>query len=104
MKTDYKKQYLFHTKEGRRNLALSIIAVLLGVLFLFPIYWMLQISFKSDMETFGKVFSATVEATGDELIHIGSRDERINSYLEDLEWDEYPMSLYLSGWYRCDGA
>ena len=57
MKTDYKKQYLFHTKEGRRNLALSIIAVLLGVLFLFPIYWMLQISFKSDMETFGKVLT-----------------------------------------------
>ena len=57
MKTDYKKQYLFHTKEGRRNLTLSIIAILLGVLFLFPIYWMLQISFKSDMETFGKVLT-----------------------------------------------
>ena len=57
MKTDYKKQYLFHTKEGRRNLGLSLVAVLLGVVFLFPIYWMLQISFKSDMETFGKVLT-----------------------------------------------
>ena len=72
--------------------------------------WILSDSFNelsavhAELETFGKVFSATVEATGDELIHIGSRDERINSYLEDLEWDEYPMSLYLSGWYRCDGA
>ena len=27
------------------------------MLFLFPIYWMLQISFKSDMETFGKVLT-----------------------------------------------
>lgn len=57
MKSDYKKQYLFHTKEGKRNLVLSLIAILLGVIFLFPIYWMLQISFKSDMETFGKVLT-----------------------------------------------
>ena len=54
MKNDLKKQYLFHTKEGRRNLLLSLAAILIGVIFLFPIYWMLQISFKSDMETFGK--------------------------------------------------
>ena len=57
MKNDLKKQYLFHTKEGRRNLLLSLAAILIGVLFLFPIYWMLQISFKSDMETFGKVLT-----------------------------------------------
>ena len=52
-----KLQYLFHTKAGKRNLKLSIIAILIGVVFLFPIYWMLQISFKSDMETFGKVLT-----------------------------------------------
>ncbi len=57
MKRNYRTQYLFHTKEGRRNLVLSLIAILLGVVFLFPIYWMLQISFKSDMETFGKVLT-----------------------------------------------
>ena len=57
MKNDLKKQYLFHTKEGRRNLTLSLVAILIGILFLFPIYWMLQISFKSDMETFGKVLT-----------------------------------------------
>ena len=57
MKNDLKKQYLFHTKEGRRNLLLSLAAILIGVVFLFPIYWMLQISFKSDMETFGKVLT-----------------------------------------------
>ena len=57
MKSNNKKQYLFHTREGRRNLILSLVAILLGVVFLFPIYWMLQISFKSDMETFGKVLT-----------------------------------------------
>ena len=57
MKNDLKKQYLFHTKEGRRNLTLSLVAILIGILFLFPIYWMLQISFNSDMETFGKVLT-----------------------------------------------
>ena len=57
MKNDLKKQYLFHTKEGRKNLLLSLAAILIGVIFLFPIYWMLQISFKSDMETFGKVLT-----------------------------------------------
>lgn len=57
MKSNNRKQYLFHTREGRRNIILSLIAILLGVVFLFPIYWMLQISFKSDMETFGKVLT-----------------------------------------------
>ena len=57
MKNDPKKNYRFHSKEGRRNLTLSVIAVVLGIVFLFPIYWMLQISFKSDMETFGKVLT-----------------------------------------------
>ena len=57
MKNDPKKNYRFHSKEGRRNLTLSVIAVVLGLVFLFPIYWMLQISFKSDMETFGKVLT-----------------------------------------------
>ena len=57
MKNDLKKQYLFHTKEGRRNLLLALAAILIGVVYLFPIYCMLQISFKSDMETFGKVLT-----------------------------------------------
>ena len=57
MKKKFSAQYLFHSKEGRRNLLLSLAAILIGVVFLFPIYWMLQISFKSDMETFGKVLT-----------------------------------------------
>lgn len=49
--------YLFRTKEGRRNLINSVIAVVVGIIFLFPIYWMVQISFKSDTETFGKILT-----------------------------------------------
>lgn len=44
-------------KEARTNLIKGIIAVAVAVLFLFPVYWMVQISFKSDAETFGKVLS-----------------------------------------------
>ena len=43
------------THEGKRALRNSIIAILIGIVFLFPIYWLVQISFKSDAETFGKV-------------------------------------------------
>lgn len=45
------------TRDGRRELRNSVIAILIGVIFLFPIYWLVQISFKSDTETFGKVLS-----------------------------------------------
>ena len=45
------------THEGQRALRNSIIAILIGIVFLFPIYWLVQISFKSDAETFGKVLS-----------------------------------------------
>ena len=45
------------THEGKRSLRNSIIAILIGIVFLFPIYWLVQISFKSDAETFGKVLS-----------------------------------------------
>ncbi|MDO5135501.1 MAG: carbohydrate ABC transporter permease [Eubacteriales bacterium] len=48
---------MLKTKESRKNLINSVIAVLIAVLFLFPIYWLVQISFKSDAETFGKVLT-----------------------------------------------
>lgn len=44
-------------KEARRDLRNCIIAVVLAFIFLFPVYWMIQISFKSDAETFGKILS-----------------------------------------------
>lgn len=55
----YKKALinLFTTKMGRRNLTYCIISVIIAGVFLFPIYWLLIMSFKSDTETFGKILT-----------------------------------------------
>lgn len=45
------------TSGRRKELVNSIVAILIAILFLFPIYWLVQISFKSDAETFGKILS-----------------------------------------------
>lgn len=43
------------TKEGKKNLLYCVAAVLVALLFLFPIYWLLAMSFKTDGESFGKI-------------------------------------------------
>ena len=43
------------SKEKRKNLILSLIALLIAILFLFPLYWLICMSFKSDAESFGKI-------------------------------------------------
>lgn len=48
---------MLKTKEGRKELVNSIIAIIIALVFLFPIYWLVQISFKSDSETFGKILT-----------------------------------------------
>lgn len=48
---------MLKTKEGRKELLNSILAIIIAVIFLFPVYWLIQISFKSDSETFGKVLT-----------------------------------------------
>lgn len=48
---------MFKSKEGRKELLNSIFAILIALIFLFPIYWLMQISFKSDSETFGKILT-----------------------------------------------
>jgi multiple sugar transport system permease protein len=40
-------------KAKRTNLTLCIISVIIAVVFLFPIYWLLCMSFKTDAESFG---------------------------------------------------
>lgn len=51
-----KKRASFRSpKESRRNIILCVIAVLIAVVFLFPIYWILAMSFKTDAESFGKI-------------------------------------------------
>ena len=41
----------------KKGILCSAGAVLIAVLFLFPIYWLVQLSFKPDMEAFGKVLT-----------------------------------------------
>ena len=48
---------MFKTKMGKKEFLNSVIAVIIAIIFLFPIYWLVQISFKSDSETFGKVLT-----------------------------------------------
>lgn len=48
---------MFKTKESRKAFINSVIAIVIAVVFLFPIYWLVQISFKSDSETFGKILT-----------------------------------------------
>ena len=45
------------TKSGRMDLLYSLLAIVIGIDFLFPLYWLVQISFKTDTETFGKVLT-----------------------------------------------
>ena len=48
---------MFKTKMGKKEFINSVIAIIIAIIFLFPIYWLVQISFKSDSETFGKVLT-----------------------------------------------
>ena len=52
---DGKMEFGFKTKQGRRNVLYCVIAILIAIVFLFPIYWLLRMSFKTDAESFGKI-------------------------------------------------
>ena len=43
------------SKEGRSNVINCFWAIIIAIIFLFPIYWLIQMSFKTDMESFGKI-------------------------------------------------
>ena len=51
---DGKMEFGFKTKQGR-NVLYCVIAILIAIVFLFPIYWLLSMSFKTDAESFGKI-------------------------------------------------
>ena len=46
---------IFRYKSVRVNAIYCIISVLIAIVFLFPIYWLISMSFKTDMESFGKL-------------------------------------------------
>ncbi len=52
---DGKMEFGFKTKQGRRNVLYCVIAILIAIVFLFPIYWLVSMSFKTDAESFGKI-------------------------------------------------
>lgn len=52
---DGKMEFGFKTKQGQRNVLYCVIAILIAIVFLFPIYWLLSMSFKTDAESFGKI-------------------------------------------------
>lgn len=45
------------TRGGRKNLINCIFALVIALAFLFPIYWLLTMSFKTDVESFGKIIT-----------------------------------------------
>lgn len=47
--------HMFRYKSVRVNVIYCIISVLIAIVFLFPIYWLISMSFKTDMESFGKL-------------------------------------------------
>jgi multiple sugar transport system permease protein len=49
------RRNIWKSKEARRNLILCVVAVLIAIVYLFPIYWLLAMSFKPDAEAFGKI-------------------------------------------------
>ncbi|MDO4284118.1 MAG: carbohydrate ABC transporter permease [Eubacteriales bacterium] len=49
------KIFFVSAKEKRRNILYCILGVIVAVVFLFPIYWLISMSFKTDAESFGKV-------------------------------------------------
>lgn len=45
------------TRTGRINLIYQVLAVLIALIFLFPVYWLISMSFKADTEIFGKTLT-----------------------------------------------
>lgn len=48
---------LLKAKSERKNLICSLIAIVIAVCLLFPVYWLISMSFKSDAEIFGKTLT-----------------------------------------------
>ena len=74
----------------KKELVFGIVAVIIAILFLFPVYWLIQISLKSDVETFGKVvtyfpkditFEPWLINLNDPVFLLSLRNSFINAFL-----------------------
>ena len=43
------------SREKRNNFLLCLLSILVAIIFLFPLYWLISMSFKTDAESFGKI-------------------------------------------------
>ena len=74
----------------KKRVMCSVIAVVIAILFLFPIYWLVQLSFKPDMEAFGRVltyyphtftFNPWMENLDDPVFMTSLKNSFINAFL-----------------------
>ena len=77
------------TMSRNRKILFAIIAVIIAIMFLFPIYWLVQLSFKPDMEAFGRVltyyphtftFRPWLENLNDPVFMVSLRNSFINLF------------------------
>jgi multiple sugar transport system permease protein len=72
---------IIRSREKRRNILLCVISIIIAFLFLFPIYWLTIMSFKSDTETFGKILTYY------------PHEFTIDPWLENLQDKDFLVSL-----------
>ena len=74
----------------KKRILCGAVAVVIAVLFLFPIYWLVQLSFKPDMEAFGRVltyyphtftFQPWLENLNDPVFLTSLKNSFINAFL-----------------------
>lgn len=71
--------------SNKKNIVNDIVAILIAFIFLFPIYWLLSMSFKTDSESFGKILTY--------YPHVFT----MSPWLENLMNKDFLMSLKNSG-------
>ncbi|QTL97483.1 ABC transporter permease subunit [Iocasia frigidifontis] len=76
-----KIKFTLNSRRGRKNIIFSFLAMLIAVIFLFPIYWLLMMSFKPDIEIFAKVLTYY------------PHEFTIQPWLENLQNQEFLCSL-----------
>jgi len=72
---------ILSSREARANAIYNIVAITIAVIFLFPIYWLVMMSFKSDAEIFSPVLTYF------------PRDFTIEPWLLNIRDKEFFMSL-----------
>ena len=87
----------------RKQILYAVIAVLIAIVFLFPVYWLVQLSFKPDMEAFGKVltyyphtftFGPWQENLNDPVFMTSLKNSFINAFLTHFIRNHYHQARF----------